>query len=81
MTQFVSPLDRFCPATVDGHIRCELEPHDGHLHRNGPLLWHEPPLILIDGAEPDLNVETERWQNGRVLLFDEVEPDLEETAP
>jgi hypothetical protein len=31
--------------------RCELElEHDGP-HRNGGLIWHEPPLLLLDGAE------------------------------
>lgn len=74
MSQFVAPAsvraqtENVCSATIDGKIRCELGPHDGHTHRNGPLLWHEPPLVIIDGREPDLDTETEHWQGGQVRL-------------
>jgi hypothetical protein len=48
-------------------VECQLDHgHDGP-HRNNQTLWH-------DQTTPDLHVETERWQNGRVLLFDDVEP-------
>jgi hypothetical protein len=57
-----------CSATIDNVIRCEQAPdHDGR-HTNGLLSWHEPPLILVDGVEPDLAVESEHWQNGEVRL-------------
>lgn len=55
-----------CHATIDQRIQCEQTP--GHLgrHSNGLLLWHEPPLVIVDGKEPDLTIETEHWQGGRV---------------
>jgi hypothetical protein len=55
-----------CPATIDQKIRCEQTPGHQGRHTNGLLVWHEPPLILVDGHPPDTTTETEHWQNGEV---------------
>lgn len=50
-------------------VECQLEDdHDGP-HRNNMTLWAEQITAGLD-------IETERWQNGRVPLFDDAEPDL-----
>jgi hypothetical protein len=53
---------------LDRKIPCELEAGHAGVHRNGPLLWHEPPLVIVDGLEPDLATETDHWQGGQVRL-------------
>lgn len=56
-------------------IACELDHgHDVDLHRNGPVVWHDPILILVDGESPDLTVDTDHWVNGAVVLEGEEPP-------
>lgn len=57
-----------CPSTspLGIDVPCELD-QDGHTqHRNNGVVWHDPPLLLIDGAEPDLERDSERWVGGEV---------------
>lgn len=65
------PTTRRCAASIDQHITCELA--DGHhgRHTNGLLVWHEPPLILINGQPPELDRETDHWVGGQVRLSHE----------
>lgn len=46
-------------------IPCELVRGHAGAHRSGLLLWHEPPLVLIDGEPVDLT-DSERWRDGDV---------------
>lgn len=32
--------------------KCELADQHDPPHRNGTLLWHDPPLLLLDGKPP-----------------------------
>lgn len=57
-----------CEATIDQKVRCEQAAGHAGRHSSGLLVWHEPPLILVDGREPDLTAETEHWKEGRVVF-------------
>lgn len=51
--------------TPDG-ATCELEQgHEGP-HRNGGLIWHDPPLLLVDGkpyVPPDDDSVPAEWSD------------------
>jgi hypothetical protein len=50
-------------------VECQLaRGHDGP-HRNNQTIW-------TDQITAGLDVETDRWQDGRVLVFDDVESDV-----
>jgi hypothetical protein len=57
-------------------VECQLQHgHDGP-HRNNMVVWTLPQPVYVGGVLADTTVESERWQGGRVLLFDDAEPDL-----
>lgn len=68
MTEFVAPIPPRCAATAPDlwTVECELEPgHDGP-HANGGTRWRQPQIVTVGGEIPDLETETEHWQDGDV---------------
>lgn len=57
-------------------VECQLpDGHDG-VHRNNQTVWHEPQQVWVGGHPADVDAPSARFQDGRVLLFDDVEPDI-----
>lgn len=48
--------------------RCDLKDGHAELHRSNMLTWHDPPLLLVGGVEPDPTVDTDHWIDGQVVL-------------
>lgn len=55
----------------DSRQGCQLDVGHPGVHRRDQLTWHDPPLILVGGVEPDLDLDSRHWRGRNVRLTKE----------